>query len=88
MYGSDQYWWILMKYNQVFDVFNDLYEGQVLSVPDRMDVDDASVHEEKPVDEKFKDDRHFDAKKRKRQDKEMTEQEHDNADKLTKKNKL
>jgi hypothetical protein len=39
IYGNITYWWILMKINNVHDVWNDLYIGQVLKYPtvDEMD---------------------------------------------------
>lgn len=33
LYGSYLYWWILMKANDIEDVWNDLYIGKVLVVP-------------------------------------------------------
>ena len=43
IYGSQDYWWIIMKYNQIFDIWNDLQEGNVLSVPDKLDIDDFII---------------------------------------------
>jgi hypothetical protein len=39
-YGTDEYWWILLKINNIEDVWNDFYVGQVISVPDKQDIDD------------------------------------------------
>lgn len=40
VYGSLDMWWLLMKYNKVEDVWNDLFVGMVLEVPKRSDLDD------------------------------------------------
>lgn len=37
LYGSIDFWWMLMKYNGVDDVWNELYPGQMLKVPDVRD---------------------------------------------------
>lgn len=47
LYGTMDYWWILMRYNQIFDVFNDMYAGQVLNVPDTLDMDDFIINSSK-----------------------------------------
>lgn len=39
LYGSDAYWWILMKANDIEDVWNDLYIGKVLVVPSFKDIE-------------------------------------------------
>jgi hypothetical protein len=43
VYGSQEYWWILAKFNDIQDVWNDLEEGKVLSVPDVLDIDDFII---------------------------------------------
>lgn len=43
IYGTIDYWWLLMKYNNIYDVWNDMYEGQVLSVPNKLDYDDFVI---------------------------------------------
>lgn len=40
LYGTDQYWWILMKYNQISDPWNDIVEGNIIYVPDSLDIND------------------------------------------------
>ena len=37
LYGTIDFWWLLMKFNGVDDVWNELYVGQVLKVPDVRD---------------------------------------------------
>lgn len=39
-YGSMNYWWFLMWYNGICDVWNDLAENQVLKFPDIAVVDE------------------------------------------------
>jgi len=39
LYGSITYWWILMKANNIEDIWNDLYTGQVLVVPPISDIE-------------------------------------------------
>lgn len=38
LYGRIDLWWFLMKFNKVDDVWNELYIGQTLTVPDIRDV--------------------------------------------------
>jgi hypothetical protein len=38
-YGTDEYWWVILKYNNIEDIWNDLYIGQIISVPDKTDID-------------------------------------------------
>jgi hypothetical protein len=33
VYGRTDYWWMLMRVNNILDPFNDLYIGQVLKTP-------------------------------------------------------
>jgi hypothetical protein len=40
LYGSQEYWWLLMKYNSIDDVWNELYGGLLLTVPDIRDLDE------------------------------------------------
>jgi len=40
IYGSMNYWWILLKYNNIGDVWNDLYVSQVIKVPNEQDIID------------------------------------------------
>ncbi len=39
VYGSMDMWWLLMKYNKIEDIWNDLFIGQVLEVPSRSDLE-------------------------------------------------
>jgi len=39
LYGSIAYWWILMKANNIEDVWNDLYVGKILSIPSFTDIE-------------------------------------------------
>ena len=39
LYGSIVYWWILMKANDIEDVWNDLTIGKVLVIPSFRDID-------------------------------------------------
>lgn len=34
------WWWIVMWYNEIYDVFNDLQVGDVLYLPNRLDIED------------------------------------------------
>jgi len=38
LYGTQDYWWYLMKFNEVDDVWNDLYSGMLLKVPSIEDI--------------------------------------------------
>lgn len=38
IYGDTQYWWILLKYNNIIDL-NDLYKGRVISYPSLNDIE-------------------------------------------------
>jgi hypothetical protein len=40
LYGTDNLWWILCKVNQIDDIWNDLYVGQIIIVPDIQDIND------------------------------------------------
>lgn len=37
--GSNRYWWIVMKYNKIEDVWNDLKAGMVLKIPPKVEMD-------------------------------------------------
>lgn len=39
VYGNMQYFWPLMKFNLVDDIWNDLYIGQVLNCPSPLDIE-------------------------------------------------
>jgi len=38
VYGNVFYWWIIMKFNDICDPWNDLYVGQTLNLPNIMDI--------------------------------------------------
>ena len=40
IYGVMDYWWLLCKFNNIDDVFNDLVPGEYLQVPDASDITD------------------------------------------------
>ena len=40
LYGDPNLWWILFKYNNIDDVWNDLTDGMVIHVPDYADIED------------------------------------------------
>ena len=39
-YGKQDYWWIVAKYNQLDDWWNDIEVGQIISVPATADIED------------------------------------------------
>tara|TARA_R110001592_G_scaffold362233_3_gene675465 strand:+ start:10689 stop:11006 length:318 start_codon:yes stop_codon:yes gene_type:complete len=39
VYGTTDKWWLLMKYNKVEDVWNDLFVGMILEVPSTRDLE-------------------------------------------------
>lgn len=40
IYGDLQYWWILLKVNNIDDVWNDMTPEKIIIVPDLEDIDD------------------------------------------------
>ena len=40
LYNKVNFWWIVLKVNNIEDPFNDLEEGDVIKVPDILDVED------------------------------------------------
>ena len=38
-YGTMDMWWLLMKYNKVEDIWNDLFVGMVLEVPRKSELE-------------------------------------------------
>jgi|WetSurMetagenome_2_1015567.scaffolds.fasta_scaffold935718_1 hypothetical protein len=40
IYGKQDYWWILCKLNNVYDVWNDLVPGKIITVPAISDIED------------------------------------------------
>jgi len=41
IYGKMNYWWILLKFNSdIMDVWNDIVNGKVISIPDMRDIED------------------------------------------------
>lgn len=43
IYGDPALWWILFKYNNIDDVWNDLSVGQVIYIPNVADIEDFIV---------------------------------------------
>jgi len=39
-YGTDKYWWIISKFNQIDDWWNDIEIDQIISVPSIADIED------------------------------------------------
>lgn len=44
IYGRNDWWWFLMKYNGIDDVWNELYMGMVIAVPDVRDINIYTVN--------------------------------------------
>jgi hypothetical protein len=42
-YGKSNYWWIIAKVNNIDDWYNELVIGDVLFIPDRLDVEDFYI---------------------------------------------
>jgi len=40
IYGDSQYWWILCKFNNIDDIWNDMYIGGDLVIPSLADIED------------------------------------------------
>lgn len=40
LYGTMKYWWILAKFNNIDDWWNDIEVGDSIQVPDKSDIDD------------------------------------------------
>jgi hypothetical protein len=41
--GDQKYWWIIAKYNQIDDVWNDLIPGDVIKIPNIQDIEEFFV---------------------------------------------
>lgn len=39
VYSTMQYFWVLMKFNEIDDVWNDLHEGDVIKCPSALDIE-------------------------------------------------
>jgi len=39
IYGSGDYWWVILKINKVVDIWNDLVEGEILKFPPKEQID-------------------------------------------------
>lgn len=37
-YGTTNYWWFLMEYNGICDIWNDIFEDQILEIPSLNDI--------------------------------------------------
>ena len=40
IYGDTDFWWVLLLFNDIVDVFTELREGLILKVPDKKDISD------------------------------------------------
>ncbi len=40
IYGSSEYWWILCKFNQIDDMWNDMYVGMDIVIPNMLDINE------------------------------------------------
>lgn len=50
-YGNVRLWWIIAAINNLVNVFRDMYEGQVLIIPDRTEVEAYVARVGRIVDE-------------------------------------
>lgn len=39
IYGNMQYFWVLMKFNQIDDIWNDLTAGDIIKCPNALDIE-------------------------------------------------
>jgi hypothetical protein len=46
-YGKTNLWWIIMKYNKIEDIWNDLTIGQILEIPSMLDIDELIIKKRK-----------------------------------------
>ena len=47
VYGKSNLWWIIMKYNKIEDIWNDLSIGQILNIPSILDIDELAIKKRK-----------------------------------------
>lgn len=47
VYGSQDYWWMLMKYNGVCDVFSELVDGTMIELPSLSDLNSYIANNKK-----------------------------------------
>ena len=38
VYGTEAYWWLILSYNKVQDPLNELTVGQLLKIPNKIDI--------------------------------------------------
>jgi serine protease inhibitor len=43
VYGSINYWWIILKLNNIDDPFNDLEIGKTIQLPSQQDIEDFYI---------------------------------------------
>lgn len=43
VYSQDRLWWVIMKYNNIEDIWNDIKLGDVLQIPSRRDIEEMMV---------------------------------------------
>lgn len=46
-YGTISYWWIILKVNEIDDIFNDMTEGKSIQLPHPVDIDDFYIQTRK-----------------------------------------
>lgn len=39
LFNTIAYWWIILKANNIEDIWNDLYEGKILAIPSIKDIE-------------------------------------------------
>ena len=59
VYNDTTFWWIIMKYNDIMDVFTELPTGMILSIPDMYDIQNwySAVKDMKLKDQKLSSDK-------------------------------
>ena len=48
--GSIEYWWIIIKLNNVDDIYNDMFLGKSLQIPSKADVEAFYIATRREVD--------------------------------------
>jgi hypothetical protein len=48
--GKQDYWWIIMKVNNIDDIYNDMFLGQSLQIPSIEDIEDFYVRTRRKID--------------------------------------
>lgn len=50
-YGDNSFWWIIGKVNNIDDWWNDISSGDVLKIPNKLDIDDFYLEVKKRIRE-------------------------------------